>query len=163
MHLLWNQRCTLPYFLSLSACIQQSPSKFEITIEINFIHINTTMIIMRIIIAVDSWHWNKASDMKISINWCVIQCHWSSPSVGRATHVSDQEWLDHFVFFKELIKVLRPGEFEKDTFLLNDEEKRNQIPVLKIEGNDLYNAGQFDGAASKYGQALQFFEELMLK
>ncbi|CAF1302357.1 unnamed protein product [Adineta ricciae] len=66
-------------------------------------------------------------------------------------------------FTFELIKVLRPGEFEKDTYLLNDEEKKRQIPELKLAGNDLYNAGQFAEAASKYGQALQFFEDLMLK
>lgn len=65
--------------------------------------------------------------------------------------------------FVELLKVLRPGEFEKDTYLLNDEEKLRQIPELKSAGNDLYNGGQHAEAASKYGQALQFFEDLMLK
>jgi len=65
--------------------------------------------------------------------------------------------------FLELINVLRPGEFEKDTYLLNDEEKKHQIPDLKSSGNNLYNAGQYEEAANKYGQALQFFEELMLK
>ncbi|CAF1221555.1 unnamed protein product [Rotaria sp. Silwood1] len=66
-------------------------------------------------------------------------------------------------FTFELIKVLRPGEFEKDTYLLNDEEKQHQIPDLKLAGNNLYNAGKFEEAANKYGQALQFFEDLMLK
>ncbi|CAF3827348.1 unnamed protein product [Rotaria magnacalcarata] len=66
-------------------------------------------------------------------------------------------------YSSELIKVLRPGEFEKDTYLLNDEEKQRQIPDLKLAGNNLYNAGKYDEAASKYGQALQFFEDLMLK
>jgi len=62
-----------------------------------------------------------------------------------------------------LIKVLRPGEFEKDTYLLSDEEKQRQIPDLKLAGNNLYNAGKYEEAANKYGQALQFFEDLMLK
>jgi hypothetical protein len=62
-----------------------------------------------------------------------------------------------------LINVLRPGEFEKDTYLLNDEEKTRQIPELKLAGNNLYNEGKYAEAANKYGQALQFFEELMLK
>ena len=65
--------------------------------------------------------------------------------------------------FLELIEVLRPGEFEKETYLLNDEEKRRQIPDLKLAGNNLYNLGKYDEAAGKYGQALQFFEDLMLK
>jgi hypothetical protein len=62
-----------------------------------------------------------------------------------------------------LIKVCRPGEFEKDTYLLNDEEKKRQIPELKLSGNNLYNNGKYAEAANKYGQALQFFEDLMLK
>lgn len=62
-----------------------------------------------------------------------------------------------------MIKVLRPGEYEKDTYLLNDEEKKQQIPELKQAGNNLYNAGEYEQAAQKYGQALQFFEDLMLK
>ncbi len=62
-----------------------------------------------------------------------------------------------------MIKVLRPGEFEKDTYLLSDEEKQRQIPDLKLAGNNLYNAAKYDEAVSKYGQALQFFEDLMLK
>ncbi len=69
----------------------------------------------------------------------------------------------HYLKFLELINVLRPGEFEKDTYLLNDEEKKRQIPDLKLSGNTLYNVGQYEEAANKYGQALQFFEELMLK
>ena len=47
--------------------------------------------------------------------------------------------------------------------MLNDEEKRREIPKLKAEGNDLYKAGENEAAAQKYGQALQFFEDLMLK
>lgn len=68
-----------------------------------------------------------------------------------------------FILFLELINVLRPGEFEKDTYLLNDEEKHRQIPDLKLAGNNLYNEGKYEEAANKYGQALQFFEDLMLK
>lgn len=63
----------------------------------------------------------------------------------------------------ELINVLRPGEYEKDTYLLNDEEKQRQIPNLKLLGNELYNQGKYAEAVEKYGQALQFFEDLMLK
>jgi hypothetical protein len=47
--------------------------------------------------------------------------------------------------------------------LLNDEEKKRQIPELKLSGNNLYNDGKYAEAANKYGQALQFFEDLMLK
>ena len=65
--------------------------------------------------------------------------------------------------FLELIKVLHPGEFEKDVYLLNDDEKKRQIPELRQAGNDLYTAGNYEKSASKYGQALQFFEDLMLK
>lgn len=67
------------------------------------------------------------------------------------------------VFHSELVNVLRPGEYEKDTYLLNDDEKRREIPKLRTEGNELYKTNQFESAAQKYGQALQFFEDLMLK
>ena len=80
-----------------------------------------------------------------------------------AESISEQPFYYIWFIDLELIKVLRPGEFEKDTYLLSDEEKKRQIPELKLAGNNLYNAGQFAEAVSKYGQALQFFEDLMLK
>ena len=116
---------------------------------------------MNIIIVVDLWHLNKVLDMKISINLCEIPKNLISLLVKHRSFLL--LLLLKFVFDSELIKVLRPGEYEKDTYLLNDEEKKQQIPELKQAGNNLYNAGEYEQAAQKYGQALQFFEDLMLK
>ena len=72
-------------------------------------------------------------------------------------------FLSYQIVVVELIKVLQPGEYEKDTYLLNDEDKKRQIPMLKATGNELYKEGKYTEAVEKYGQALQFFEDLMLK
>ncbi|CAF0738953.1 unnamed protein product [Didymodactylos carnosus] len=63
----------------------------------------------------------------------------------------------------KLVKVLKPGEFEKETYFLTDDEKFNLIPKLRESGNALYNASDYEKACEKYGQVLQFFDELMIK
>ncbi|XP_050536230.1 AH receptor-interacting protein isoform X3 [Daktulosphaira vitifoliae] len=66
-------------------------------------------------------------------------------------------------FTIELLKVEQPGTFEKDTWLMNEEEKIKQIPILKETGNQFYNQGMYKEAEEKYMIALGFLEQIMMK
>lgn len=65
--------------------------------------------------------------------------------------------------FKELLKIEEPGTFEKETWLLDENEKRNTIPELKEAGNELYHKGLYKEAEEKYMVALGFLEQIMIK
>lgn len=61
------------------------------------------------------------------------------------------------------MKIEAPGTFEKDTWLLDENEKRKNIPVLKEAGNEFYRKGMYKEAEEKYMIALGFLEQIMMK
>lgn len=61
------------------------------------------------------------------------------------------------------MKIEAPGTFEKESWLLDENEKRITIPALKEAGNDFYNKGMYKEAEEKYMLALGFLEQLMMK
>lgn len=63
----------------------------------------------------------------------------------------------------ELIKVEQPGEYEKESWSMNPEEKLQSIPELKDTGNKLYKEQQYEEAAKKYAEALGRLEQLLLR
>ncbi len=63
----------------------------------------------------------------------------------------------------ELTEVDLPGEYEKDSWAMNEGEQQEAIPRLKTEGNALFIQKKYDEAAEKYAQALGFLENLLLK
>lgn len=74
-------------------------------------------------------------------------------------------WL-YFLFITfclELLKIEEPGTFEKETWLLDENEKRNTIPRLKEAGNIFYNKGMYKEAEEKYMVALGLLEQIMTK
>ncbi|XP_060874277.1 AH receptor-interacting protein [Metopolophium dirhodum] len=66
-------------------------------------------------------------------------------------------------FTIDLLKIEVPGSFEKETWLLDENEKRNTIPELKEAGNELYHKGKYKEAEEKYMLALGFLEQIMMK
>ena len=46
---------------------------------------------------------------------------------------------------------------------MNENEKENAIPKLKEEGNQLFKAKDYIGAADKYAEAIGMLEQLLLK
>lgn len=62
-----------------------------------------------------------------------------------------------------MLKIELPGTFEKETWLLDENEKRNTIPELKEAGNEFYNKGMYKEAEEKYTLALGFLEQIMMK
>lgn len=66
------------------------------------------------------------------------------------------------VFILELLELVQPEEYEKETWSMNETERLESIPVLKAAGNKAYELKKYDDAAEKYGQALSLLEDLML-
>lgn len=61
------------------------------------------------------------------------------------------------------MKIEAPGTFEKETWLLDENEKRNTIPELKEAGNQFYHRGMYKEAEEKYTLSLGFLEQIMMK
>ncbi|XP_014675971.1 PREDICTED: AH receptor-interacting protein-like, partial [Priapulus caudatus] len=74
--------------------------------------------------------------------------------------LKEPEDLD-FIF--EVCKIDYAGDYRKDAWAMDEEEKLSQVPVLRDEGNRLYKAGDIAGAAQKYGEALTNLEQLCLR
>jgi AH receptor-interacting protein len=61
------------------------------------------------------------------------------------------------------VKVEQPDEYEKDSWILNDEEKIKILPKLKEDGNRLYGEKEYEKAVEKYGLGITYLEQLMTK
>ena len=66
-------------------------------------------------------------------------------------------------FELELLKVVQPGEYEKESWAMSIAEKDEAISQLKEEGNTLYKAGSHKDASKKYFEALSYLEEFSLQ
>jgi AH receptor-interacting protein len=66
-------------------------------------------------------------------------------------------------FIFEIIRVEKPGEYKKDAWILSEEEQIKAIPSLKESGNSLFKEKKYAEALEKYGEALGYLEQLMLK
>lgn len=67
------------------------------------------------------------------------------------------------MFDLEIVQVEQPGEYEKESWILNDEEKIVILPKLKDEGNKLYGEKEYEKAIEKYGLGITYLEQLMTK
>lgn len=63
----------------------------------------------------------------------------------------------------ELLKVEAPGQYEQDVWAMKSDEKEKLVPILKEEGNTLYKAGDYQGAAVKYFKALEYTESVIIQ
>jgi len=66
------------------------------------------------------------------------------------------------VFRLELLDLILPEQYEKESWSLNESEKLESIPILKTQGNEAYGRKKYEEAAERYGQALTRLEDLML-
>lgn len=60
-------------------------------------------------------------------------------------------------FIFELMRVELPGEYEKESWAMTEDEKMILIPRLKEEGNELVKKKMYKEAAEKYEEALRYF------
>ena len=63
----------------------------------------------------------------------------------------------------EIVSIEHPGDYEKDAWAMSSDEKSNQVPVLKEEGNTHYKDKQYEQAAEKYSSALGLLERLIMQ
>ena len=66
-------------------------------------------------------------------------------------------------FIFEVIRVEQPGEYEKETWTLSDDERMKLIPKLKEEGNALFKEAKYEEAGAKYQEAVGLLEQFMLR
>ena len=66
-------------------------------------------------------------------------------------------------FIIELLKVEEPGGYKKDVWAMNEEEKLQEIPQLRQQGNDLYKEKNYSSASDCYGKAIGILEQLLLR
>ena len=55
------------------------------------------------------------------------------------------------------------GEYEKDSWAMDEEEQIVAVPRLKEEGNKLFTEKKYTEAAERYAKALGLLENLLLK
>ncbi|XP_054724004.1 AH receptor-interacting protein-like isoform X2 [Uloborus diversus] len=67
------------------------------------------------------------------------------------------------LFKIEILKVELPGEYEKESWSMDPEEKLRSIPELKEIGNSLFKSQQYEEASKKYVEALGRLEQLILR
>lgn len=65
-------------------------------------------------------------------------------------------------FTIELLQVILPEEYEKDSWQLTEDEKLKSIPTLKEKGNILFKQENYDGACEFYAKGIGILEQLML-
>lgn len=64
--------------------------------------------------------------------------------------------------FIELIRVVLPNEYEKESWQMTEDEKLKNIPYLKEKGNTLFKEKKYDSASEIYAKAIGMLEQLML-
>lgn len=65
-------------------------------------------------------------------------------------------------FTIELLQVILPEEYEKESWQMTEDEKLKSIPILKEKGNALFKQENYDGACEFYAQGIGILEQLML-
>ncbi|KAK3703595.1 hypothetical protein QZH41_019137, partial [Actinostola sp. cb2023] len=93
--------------------------------------------------------------------------HCCSLSAMKPTGYPDLDKLSRkerdLIFEIELLSVDKSGEYKKETWQMDHNEKRTIIPKLKEEGNQLYVNREYREASEKYAQALGCLEQLCLR
>lgn len=93
--------------------------------------------------------------------------HSCSLSAMKSTGYPDLDELlvneQDLVFEIELLKYEKPGEFLKETWQMDAEEKLSIVPGLKKAGNKLFEEKKYKEAAEKYAEALGCLEQLCLR
>lgn len=62
-----------------------------------------------------------------------------------------------------MLEVEQPEDYEKESWLLTEEEKLKKVPELKEKGNVLFREKKYQDAEEQYATAIRFLEQLMLQ
>jgi len=67
------------------------------------------------------------------------------------------------VCLQELLTAELPGEYNKESWAMDYDEKFDALPKLREDGNRLYGEHKYREAATKYAEALNMLEQLCLR
>ena len=62
----------------------------------------------------------------------------------------------------ELLQVVPPANYEKESWQMTEAEKLDSIPELREKGNKLFKDKDYKQAAEVYASAIGILEQLML-
>ena len=62
-----------------------------------------------------------------------------------------------------MLHVENLGEYEREAWQMTSDEKLASIPLLKEEGNKLFQKQDIKGASAKYHEAIARIEQLALR
>ncbi|XP_011494659.1 PREDICTED: AH receptor-interacting protein isoform X2 [Ceratosolen solmsi marchali] len=65
-------------------------------------------------------------------------------------------------FTIELLRVIHPHEYDKESWQMTEDEKLKNIPILREKGNVKFREKDYESAANTYAQAIGILEQLML-
>ncbi|XP_046144247.1 AH receptor-interacting protein isoform X2 [Osmia bicornis bicornis] len=65
-------------------------------------------------------------------------------------------------FTIELVQVILPDEYEKESWQMTEDEKLKSIPEIKEKGNALFQEKKYDDACEMYAKGIGILEQLML-
>ena len=66
------------------------------------------------------------------------------------------------MYFLELVKVILPDEYEKESWQMTEDEKLKSIPDIKEKGNVLFKGKDYNSACEMYAKGIGILEQLML-
>ncbi|CAL7947725.1 unnamed protein product [Xylocopa violacea] len=65
-------------------------------------------------------------------------------------------------FTIELVKVILPHEYEKESWQMTEDEKLKSIPDIREKGNTLFRNKNYESACNMYAKGIGILEQLML-
>lgn len=65
-------------------------------------------------------------------------------------------------FTIELVKVILPDEYEKESWQMTEDEKLKSIPDIREKGNTLFKEKKYNAACDTYAKGIGILEQLML-
>nr|XP_012152383.1 PREDICTED: AH receptor-interacting protein [Megachile rotundata] len=65
-------------------------------------------------------------------------------------------------FTIELLKVILPDEYEKESWQMTEDEKLKSIPEIRKKGNALFQEKNYEAACEMYAKGIGMLEQLML-
>ncbi|XP_053987439.1 aryl-hydrocarbon-interacting protein-like 1 [Hylaeus anthracinus] len=65
-------------------------------------------------------------------------------------------------FTIELVQVILPEEYEKESWQMTEDEKLKSIPDIREKGNMLFKEKNYEGACNVYAKGIGILEQLML-
>ncbi|XP_054649858.1 aryl-hydrocarbon-interacting protein-like 1 isoform X1 [Dunckerocampus dactyliophorus] len=100
----------------------------------------------------------RIAEGKDPVDWHIRTCGMANMF---AYHTLGYEDLDELMkepkplfFVLELIQVLQPSEYNRESWALSDQERLKVVPVLHGQGNHLYKQGRYQEATLKYKEAI---------